>query len=362
MRVLLLSAASCIHTTRWANGLADAGVEVHLTSVHRLTHQLDRRVTLHQLPFGSPLGYFFSGYHLNKLIKQLKPDLVNTHYATGYGMLARLAGCQPNLLSVWGSDVYDFPVKSLLHRWLLKLNLQVSTAIASTSYCMARETAKTYQHQHLFITPFGVDETVFAPTQKPTELKNKLVVGTVKTLKSKYGVDILIRAFSLAWEQLGKPENMVLEITGDGPDREQLEMLAVQLGISEQVVFHGMVSHENVSEMLNRLDIYVALSRLDSESFGVAILEASACELPVIVSDADGPAEVVVDGVTGDIVPKESPEEAALAMCTLITDPDKRLKMGNAGRDHVLKHYTWKHSVSLMLDAYKETIAIGNRN
>jgi glycosyltransferase involved in cell wall biosynthesis len=342
--------------------LAANGLEVHLASLHALNHKLDNGITFHKLPFGAPWGYFASFIALRRLIARLKPDLMNTHYASGYGTLASLAGCQPNLLSVWGSDVYDFPAKSLLHRSLLKRNLQLSTAIASTSYCMARETAKTYQHQHVFITPFGVDETVFEPAQKPTELKNKLVVGTVKTLKSKYGIDTLIRAFSIAWERLGKPENMMLEITGDGPDREQLEMLAVQLGISEQVVFHGMVSHENVSEMLNRLDIYVALSRLNSESFGVAILEASACELPVIVSDVDGPAEVVIKGVTGDIVPRESPEDAALAICRLITDPDKRLKMGKAGREHVLNHYTWKHSLSLMLDAYKETTVIGKRN
>jgi glycosyltransferase involved in cell wall biosynthesis len=277
-------------------------------------------------------------------------------------MLARLAGCQPNLLSVWGSDVYDFPVKSLLHRWLLKRNLEASTAIASTSRCMARETAKTYTHEHVFITPFGVDETIFKPAPKSVQLENKLVIGTVKTLKAKYGIDTLIEAFAIAWQKAGKPENLVLEITGDGPDRAQLEALTLQYGISDRVIFHGAVSHEDVPKMLNRLDIYVALSRLDSESFGVAILEASACELPVIVSDADGPAEVVVGGVTGDIVPKESPEEAALAMCRLITDPDKRLKMGIAGRDHVLKHYTWKHSVSLMLDAYNQTTAIGKRN
>lgn len=362
MKVLLLSAASCIHTTRWANGLTRAGLEVHLATLHPLTHELDARVMVHQLPFGSPVGYFLAFVAVKKLVKALSPDIINTHYATGYGLLARLAGCSPDLLSVWGSDVYDFPVKSPLHRWLLKGNLRAASAIASTSHCMARETAKTWAHDHVFITPFGVDEAVFKPMPKPAELENKIVIGTVKTLKAKYGVDILIQAFTLAWQQSGKPENLLLEITGEGPDREKLEALAVQLGIGERVTFHGAVSHEAVPQMLNRLDIYVALSRLDSESFGVAILEASACELPVVVSDADGPAEVVNDGVTGNIVPKESPEKAALAISSLINDPAKRLKMGKAGREHVLKHYTWNQSLALMLKAYKETVTLGGRS
>jgi glycosyltransferase involved in cell wall biosynthesis len=178
-------------------------------------------------------------------------------------------------------------------------------------------------------------------------------------LKEKYGIDTLIEAFALAWQRIGKPENLILEITGDGPDREKLEALTVQLGIGERVIFHGAVSHQNVPQMLNRLDIYVALSRLDSESFGVAILEASACELPVIVSDADGPAEVVKNCVTGEIVPRESPEKAALAICALINDPVKRLEMGKAGREHVLEHYTWAKSVDLMLNAYEKTIELG---
>lgn len=362
VRVLLLSAASCIHTTRWANGLADAGVELHLATLHPLSHKLDERVVVHQLPFGSPFGYFLAVVALRKLIAALSPDLINTHYATGNGLLARLAGCRPNLLSVWGSDVYDFPLKSPMHRWLLGGNLRAATAIASTSYCMARATAKTFEHEHVFITPFGIDECVFKLTHKPADLSNKIVIGTVKTLKAKYGIDTLIEAFAIAWEKTGKPENLVLEITGDGPDRDKLEALTAQLGITELVTFHGAVSHEAVPNMLNRLDIYVALSRLDSESFGVAILEASACELPVIVSDADGPAEVVRKGVTGHIVPRESPEIAARAICELINDTNKRRKMGKAGREHVLKLYTWKKSVDLMLNAYQETIALEKGN
>ena len=63
--------------------------------------------------------------------------------------------------------------------------------------------------------------------------------------------------------------------------------------------------------MLGGLDVYVALSRLDSESFGVAIVEAAACGCPTVVSDVSGPAEVVEDKVTGIIVPRDNPVEAA---------------------------------------------------
>jgi glycosyltransferase involved in cell wall biosynthesis len=360
VRVALLSGANCIHTTRWANGLAAAGLDIHLISLHKLGHRLDDRVTLHTLPFSPPWGYFLAFRALKKLLNTIKPDLVNTHYASGYGTLSRLARCYPNLLSVWGSDVYDFPARSFIHRRLLKQNLKAATAIASTSRCMAVETAKNFDHKHVFITPFGVDDTLFRPADKPEQNKSKLVIGTVKVLQKKYGVDTLIEAFCLAWKQAGKPRDMLLEITGDGPEKASLEKLARELGVHQQVLFNGAVSHERVPEMLNRLDIYVALSRFDSESFGVAIIEASACGLPVIVSDADGPAEVVRDNVTGLVVEKEAPQKAAEALTLLINNEELRATMGQAGVNHVKQNYTWKCSVEDMLSSYEHVVALGS--
>ena len=355
MKIVLIAGANCIHTTRWANGLASRGVEVHLISAHDNAHEVDSRVQLYILNTQAPLGYFTNLFEVKVLLKQIQPDLVNAHYATGYGLLARLVGFQPTLLSVWGSDVYDFPKKSFLHRWLLKGNLQAATAVGSTSHCMARKTAETFQHSLMFITPFGIDENIFSCKETAKE-KTKLVIGTVKTLSNKYGVDTLIEAFALVVKNHTNPNQLVLEITGGGPDFDSLRTLAISLDVEKQVVFHGAVSHERVPELLNRLDIYVALSRLDSESFGVAILEASACEKPVVVSDADGPAEITIDEKTGFIVPSENPQAAADAILKLVKDKELRAQMGQAGRLHVLEHYTWDRSLDLMMDAYNKVI------
>ena len=116
MKVLLLGGANSIHTLRWANGLAGKGVEVHLASIHPLQDELDSAVKFYRLPYSSPAGYVLAAPCLKRLLKKIKPDLMNAHYATGYGLLARLSGFKPTLLSVWGSDVYEFPKKSLIHK------------------------------------------------------------------------------------------------------------------------------------------------------------------------------------------------------------------------------------------------------
>lgn len=359
MKVVLLSAAFSIHTARWANGLVSRGVEVHLISLHENAHVLDPKVYLYKLKNKAPFGYFSAVFEVRKLLKEIQPDLVNAHYATGYGLLARLVAFKPVLLSVWGSDVYDFPEKSVVHRWLLKGNLKSATSIASTSHCMFCKTAETFKHSKVFITPFGIDELLFKPLPAlEGRDSNKVVLGTVKTLKIKYGIDILIKAFAKTWFELDKNRDLFLEISGGGPDLNALQQLAKSLGVDKQVVFHGQVDHADVPNILNRLDIYCAFSRMDSESFGVAILEASACGKPVIVSDADGPAEVTLDGRTGLVVPKEDVAASAEAMIQLIKNEQLRKKMGDAGRQHVLEHYTWEKSLDLMVEAYRQTMSM----
>jgi glycosyltransferase involved in cell wall biosynthesis len=351
MKVALLAAANSIHTIRWANGLVERGLTVNLISAHESTIDLDSRVNLHILKKKLPWSYVTAVFEVKALLLKIQPNFINVHYATGYGVLARLVNFKLTILSVWGSDVYVFPEKSFFHRWLLKGNLKTVDAIAATSHCMARKVAEIFEHKSIFITPFGIDEQLFLPSVKPDELKDYIVLGTVKTLKHVYGIDILICSFSQVWKKLGRPKNLVLEISGGGEDLEKLKKLALSLGVQEQIYFYGHIPHNLVPRMLNRLDIYCAFSR--SESFGVAILEASACEKPVITSDAEGLVEVMLHGKTGLVIPKENVEGFSMAMYRLILDERMRHRMGKAGRAHILSNYTWSKSLDLMIETYR---------
>ena len=119
MKILFLSAANSIHTVRWVNSLANRNHEIYL--VYNRGHnpkadKIDKKVKLCELPFTGNRGYFFNVFALKKLAKKIKPDVINVHYASGYGTLARKSKLCPILLSVWGSDVYDFPNKSFVNK------------------------------------------------------------------------------------------------------------------------------------------------------------------------------------------------------------------------------------------------------
>lgn len=369
MKIALLSGASSIHTVRWANGLSSAGHEVHVITQHPMVDPFDPAVKVHLFPFRGVLGYFTMVPAVRKLLRKIKPDIVNAHYASGYGTTARLVGYHPWVLSVWGSDVYDFPHKSPLHKWLVKKNLRAADQVASTSYCMADETRSlTPELADISITPFGVDLLAYKGLAPPPALqKPKLVIGTVKTMQPKYGIDTLIEAYALLIKSLkAKPEldalELELRLVGGGEQTAELQGLAQQLGVAESVNFVGRVPHTEVPQELAKLDVYVALSRLDSESFGVAIIEAGAAGRPVVVSDAGGLPEVTVAGETGFVVPRENPQEAAEALEKLVLDAELRHRMGAAGQKHVAEHYSWDACIETMLGVYDKTISNNTAN
>lgn len=364
MRIAVLAAARSIHTIKWVKSLAKKGHTVALFSLpdHKAPEGALNGIETHYLKIASVLGYWLCSGELSKLLKEFAPDVLNAHYASGYGMLARRCGFKPLLLSVWGSDVYDFPNQGGFNRRLLIKNLQSATAIASTSNVMAVRVKNLLREQKdIFITPFGVDTKLFDKCNEPQ--KDMLTVGIVKALEPKYGVEYLIRGFSLFKRRLEKegtmpPRGIRLEIFGTGSLMPELKELAISLDLEDLVHFHGAVPHSEVPKIISGFDIFCAPSISDSESFGVAAVEAMACGVPVVVSNADGFREVVKDQKTGFIVTRKDPVLLANKLFVLANDAELRRKMGEEGRRHVQANYEWNDCVAVMENALYDTISI----
>lgn len=348
MKIAFLAGHSSIHTVKWVNEMALRGHEVHLITMHPGTEELHQNIQVYRLPLKSPHGYCLNSWHLRQLLQQINPDILNTHYASGYGTLARLSGFHPNLLSVWGSDVFDFPYQSMMKMKIMQRNLSAADRIASSSNAMKKQTETIYKpNKEIAVTPFGVDCEKFRSMEISRD-KTKIRIGTVKKMASQYGIATLIEAFAIVKNKFQGDIELIL--VGGGPEEEDLQLLAQKLNVSKYVDFIAPIPHYKVPEYLNSFDIYVALS--NSESFGVAIIEASACGLPVVVSDAGGLPEVVVDEQTGFIVPRNNPEEAAERLLRLLCDPELRKEMGNAGRQFVMDNYEWKENADKMERLY----------
>ena len=360
-RLALLGPANSIHLQRWAQALASRGHELLVLSQHPCQRSLlPSTAEVQWLPHRGSAGYFLNAWAVRRWLIRWRPQLLNAHYASGYGTTMALCGFQPTLLSVWGSDVFDFPGESALKRRLLVWNLRRATALASTSKVMARQVQSlTPERRDVDVTPFGVNLVHFAPASDRAAAR-PLTLGIVKTLAHKYGIDLLLRAFAALLddqEVAARQPGLRLRIVGDGPQRAELQALAHQLQVLPRVDFSGAVPHDEVPAVLRGFDIYAAPSRLDSESFGVAVVEASACALPVVVSDVGGLPEVVLDGRTGLVVPREDVPALQQALRRLVLDARLRQRLGAEGRAHVEREYEWSHCVNRMESAYAGVLA-----
>jgi L-malate glycosyltransferase len=359
MRLAVLAPSSSIHTRRWCSALAVRGHDVTLFTQHSGTsHLTPDGVKIDCLPFSETAGYFLNAAPLRWRLNALQPSLLHTHYASGYGTTSALVNFKPSLLSVWGSDVFEFPRQSRLKYELVRWNLRRAQRIASTSHVMAAEVQRLIRGiQKPNITPFGVNCQLFRPQQ--VRNVETITIGTVKTLTHVYGIDVLIRAFAILRtntrrHNATRASRLRLLIVGDGEHRSEFYNLAVQLGIGAVTEFAGAVPHAQVPSWLSKLDVYVAVSR--QESFGVAVVEASACGVPVVVSDVGGLPEVVRNGVTGWIVPQDDPHALADALSTLVVDGELRQRFGDAGRRFILENFDWDRCVDTMEKLYCDVV------
>lgn len=374
MKTLVLSDVNASHTLKWVSELKkDMNLELFTLSTPKqslcrtikdvpiFAESFSDKYFVKDETYLKKIFYLKSYFKIKRLIRKSKPDILHAHYASSYGLLGALTGFHPFIVSVWGSDVFDFPRKSFLHKVVLKYVFRKADKILSTSYVMAKE-IKLYSNKEIAVTPFGVDTGKFQPTSYQKIFSDEsIVIGTIKTLEKKYGIEYLLKSFSIV-----KYRHPVLPlkllIVGGGTEEQNLKDLAVKLRIENDTFFAGKIHPDEVNQFHSQLAIAVFPSIYESESFGVAVLESSASGVPVIASNVGGLPEVVKDGITGILVPRADEVALAEAIEKLILNEDLRRKMGRAGREYVIQNYELKSTVEIMKEQYCKILNLDTSN
>jgi L-malate glycosyltransferase len=360
MRILLLAPSKSIHTHKWALHYKNKGIDVKVvTFSDHFSEENSKEIDTIILPKLLPgkLSYFSSVFALKKVLKQFKPDILHAHYVSSYGFIGALTNYHTFYVSVWGRDIFQFPLQGGINRSIVDFTLKKADVICSTSHVMARETNK-YTDKKIFITPFGVDLSKFKPIDG-LKTAGRFTFGTVKALSDKYGIADLIQAFAKIHQLY---PNSDLLIVGDGPQRKEYEELTRKLKIDDVTTFTGRVPNDKVPEYINKMDIFAVPSTEDSESFGVAAVESMACGVPVVVSNVGGLPEVVLEGKTGFVVDKENPDQLSDAFSRLLNNVELRSTMGLNGIEHVKANYNWVDNANGMLKLYEETLKMGMKS
>lgn len=216
----------------------------------------------------------------------------------------------------------------LYHLWIRSILARADEFIAIDRECYDRYTQwMPGKKEHFHLLPTAIDVEQFRPLPGfdagesrrrfglPPEGKMVLFVGRLSWMK---GVDLVIRAFSLAARQL---PDAFLAVAGEGEKRNELETLASELGIREKVFFLGRVAHlpsPDLPCLFNCADISLVGSF--NESLALVITEALACGTPVVSTPVGIAPDVIRDGVTGYLVHSRKPAEMASRMVQVLRD------------------------------------------
>jgi glycosyltransferase involved in cell wall biosynthesis len=360
LRLLIVADSSTTHTHRWAGWAREAGAVVTVLSpfadpiegVRVIKFPAERR-WYHRIPKARMLLDLFP---FRALIREIDPQLIHFHFVSEGGRAFYWDRVNvPMVASTWGQDVIfdkgpDPKAETSLRKMLRRCRL-----ITATTHQLARETARySDSNQPIYVIPFGVDLARFvAPLAWARPIDSPVTLGFVKWLKPKYGPDILIKAFAKIHAARA---NTKLILAGRGEMRESLEARIKELNLQEAVHILGRVDHEQVPDLIRSFDVMVMPSVYESETFGVAAIEASASGVPVVASRVGGVPEAVLHEKTGLLVPPRDVESLANACLTLIDNPDLRRRMGEAGRRFVERYYSWPDNTRLMAEVYRAAL------
>lgn len=187
------------------------------------------------------------------------------------------------------------------------------------------------------------------PTPLPFDPPRILYAGRLADEK---GVDIALSALAALRDRFPQ---IHLIVAGDGPARDDLKRQASKLDLNEVVEFTGWIQPENIPELINRSTLMVIPSRY-REPFGLIAVEAAQMRRPVVAAKTGGLPEIVEDRASGLLFPSENYHACADAIATLLDDPAKARRMGEAGRSRVTRLFTLEKCVAAYDELYRKLI------
>ncbi|HMU29881.1 MAG TPA: glycosyltransferase family 4 protein [Nitrospira sp.] len=248
--------------------------------------------------------------------------------------LLRLTHGLPYVLSLQGPDVPGFEARyNYLYPVLTPFITQiwrragVVTAISAEQVALAH---RTIPDLPLITIPNGVDTNAFVPATRNS--RRPFTMICVARLIERKGQHHLLQAFANL--RAANHEPMALIFVGTGDAEPQLRELAAKLQVAEAVTFKGFVPRENMPPVYHDADVFVLPSQ--HEGMSIALLEAMASGLPVIVTDTGGTAELVTQGANGEIVPWDDVEALTTALQRLLNAAEQRRRMGDESRRRAL--------------------------
>lgn len=309
----------------------------------------------------NPLADLRAVWELWRLIRKGNYDIVHTHTSKA-GLVGRLAARLARVPVVihtpHGHVFYGYfgPVITRIFVWLERWAAGFSDRVISLTAKGAQDHVDfgVAAREKFAVIHSGIDFSSYHASETSREAVRRelgipadgLVIGTLGRLTAIKGQDDLVAAFAAVGI-----DNAWLLLVGDGEERDALLVQARRLGVEDRLVLAGW--RQDIYAVLGAMDIF-ALPSLN-EGMGKALVEAMYAGLPCVATRVGGVPELLSDGV-GLLVAASAPQELAVALRQLATDPEARRRMGEAGRHRALA-YGVEQMVAKIEALYEEVLA-----
>jgi glycosyltransferase involved in cell wall biosynthesis len=289
-----------------------------------------------------------------RAIMKFNADIV--HVNTLYNQIGGMAGCLAGRPVVW--HVREMGQDSRAGR----LMLRGVAAMATRAVAISGAVGKTLQAcgPRLRVVPNGIDLSEYdaLPSREAARAALGLdagqpVISTIGRLEPWKGQHVFVEAIPAVAAK--HPRALFLIVGGAAVNKPEYETAlkerCAELGVADRVVFTGI--RKDIPLVLAASDALV-LPSATSEPFGRTVVEAMAAGCPVIATAAGGPLEIVVDGVTGFLVPPNDAQALGAKMHSLLSDPSRAREMGGSGRERAHQRYSLERLVEDMAGLFEE--------
>jgi len=338
-------------------GIRSRGYEVILAAPYEATiysRAKDAGIEVFPVRMDKP-GFIMGAYELTRVIRRIRVSIITTHSSrdSWMGSIAgRLTGIKVIRARHISSSLRADPLTRLVYGPLC--DCVVTTGEFIKGQLMS---GLGLPADKIFSVPTGVDVAKF-DSADGSEVRSELniapdevVIGSAAVLRSWKGHDYMVKAMP---EILAEFPKARLVIAGEGPRRQKIEALTDKLGISDRVTLTGY--RDDIQRVIKAFDIAVMASYA-SEGIPQFALQAMTARKPVVGTEIGGIPEVVIDGVTGFVVPPRDSAAIAGAVKRLAHDPELSARMGLAGRDMVMDRFTFDRMLDRLERIYKRILS-----
>lgn len=314
---------------------SDTKEEINGLTVYRLSY----RWKFSNTPFS--LRWFRT---IRRILKSEDPDIINIHMPVpGIGDIAGLfANKKPIIVTYHAGSMQKKRLSADAFIWLyehgpLRHLLRKANRIICSSDFVRFEFLKPFLYKSVTITS-GVDSELFKPDQtKKATIPTLLFVAGLSRGEQHKGLKTLLNAVQIIRKTL---PDIRLVIVGDGNMKGEYQAYTRQLGLDDAVDFKGRLTGRELSSAYQSADVFALPS--SNEGFGMVILEAMACELPVVSTNIGGIPLITENGKTGFLVEPHDPGNLALKILDLLHDPAHANAFGRVARAKVIKEFDWR--------------------